>query len=288
MNELSQTILTGAYAASLIGAVIAVMVQVKMRRSQQAPPALPPGRVQFWFYNRGDLICAIMLFLLFAGLFALAVLAPPIGMSQISALDLILGVGFQLVITLGLIAFALRNTSPDQWLGLRWKDWPRIFLIAPAAVGAMVVLMLVMHVLGYVDWMESLGAEPEQDAVVLLKTTKDPVILVLMIFTAVIIAPLWEEVVFRGYLHPVLKKYGGVWTGAIFSSLLFAAVHNSLAAMLPLFVLAMLMVWLYEHTGSIWTPIAIHACFNATAVVGTIAARTHEDLQAMVPAWLLL
>ena len=288
MNELSQTILTVAYTSSLIGAVLAIMIRLGMRRGQQAPPSPPSGRVQVWFYRRGDLICAVMLFLLFTGLFALTLLVPNVNASQISALDLILGVGFQLVITLGLIAFALRNTHPNQWLGLRWKGWPWVFVIAPATVGAMWVLMLVMHVLGYVDWMESLGAEPEQDAVTLLKTTKDPVILMLMIFTAVIIAPLWEEVVFRGYLHPVLKKYGGVWTGAIFSSLLFAAVHNSMAAMLPLFVLAMLMVWLYERTGSIWTPIAIHACFNAAAVVGTIAARTHGDLQAIIPAWLLL
>ena len=47
------------------------------------------------------------------------------------------------------------------------------------------------------------------------------------------------------------------------SSLLFAAIHGSLALMLPLTVLAVVLVWLYEKTGSIIAPILMHAAFNA-------------------------
>ena len=284
MNDLSQTILTLTYAVTLVGAVMAMVMQAQARQNQESPPALPSGKVKVWFYRPGDLICSFLLFGLFAGLFVLAMFMPEADMSEITAAALVFGVGFQLVITAAVVIFAMRNTNANQWLGLRWKGWPWLFVIAPASVVTMALFMWVIQAAGYMAWMESLGAEPKQDTVVLLETTKDPLILILMIITAVIVAPLWEEIVFRGYLHPVLKKYGGIWTGAIFSSLLFAVVHNSLAAMLPLFLLALLMVWLYERTGSIWTPIAIHACFNAAAVIGTVVVRNNESMSAVIHA----
>ena len=135
---------------------------------------------------------------------------------------------------------------------------------------------------GYLVWLESMGVETKQDTVALLENTKNEAVLGLMIVLAVIIAPLWEEVVFRGYMYPVLKKYGGMWAAALCSSLLFAAVHNNLAALLPLFLLALMMVWLYELTGSIWMPIAMHACFNGLAVIGTILYRNTEHTPAIL------
>ena len=54
--------------------------------------------------------------------------------------------------------------------------------------------------------MESLGAETTQDTVKLLRETNDPLVLGLMAFAAVVAAPLCEEIVFRGYLYPVLRN----------------------------------------------------------------------------------
>ena len=285
MNELSQIILVLVYAAAFIGTIGAIVVQMQLRRDRQSPPTVPCGKVQVWFYSRADLILVLFLYLLFAGLFALALLSPPVDMSKVSAPALVVGVGFQLVITAGVVAFALRRASLNQWLGVRWKHWPWVFLIAPGAVAVMWVVLMAMHLAGYMGWMESLGAETKQETVVLLETTKDPLIIVIMVITAVVIAPLWEEVVFRGYLHPVIKKHGGIWAGAICSSLLLAVVHNHLAAIIPLFLLAMLMVWLYEKTGSIWTPIAVHACFNAAAVGASFLVRYYEPTPALIDVW---
>ena len=285
MNDLSQSILILIYVASLAGAVAAIVHRSAGRQKGGQPPAFPSGKVRVWFYRRGDLVCALMLYLLFTGLFALTLFSPPTDMSKLSAAALLFGIGFQLMVTLGVIAFALRLTNANQWLGLRWKQWPWVFLIAPGVVLVMWMFLFGIHQAGYMAWMESLGAETKQETVVLLETSRDPLILVIMVITAVVIAPLWEEIVFRGYLHPVIKKFGGIWAGALCSSLLFAAVHNSLAAMLPLFLLALLMVWLYERTGSIWTPIAIHACFNAAAVGGTFVVRYFEPAPAFLQCW---
>jgi membrane protease YdiL (CAAX protease family) len=46
-------------------------------------------------------------------------------------------------------------------------------------------------------------------------------------------------------------------------SLLFALIHLNLAALFPLFVLALAFTWLYEHTDNLLAPIVAHALFNA-------------------------
>lgn len=85
--------------------------------------------------------------------------------------------------------------------------------------------------------------------------------------TAVIFAPLIEEIMFRGYLYPILKKYAGTFTAVLFTSLLFGMVHNNISAIIPLTFFGAVLVFLYEKTKTIWTPIIAHALFNATTVI---------------------
>ena len=84
---------------------------------------------------------------------------------------------------------------------------------------------------------------------------------------AVVVAPVAEEVVFRGYLYGVLRRYGGRIPAILVSSLLFAAIHVHLPSLLGLGVLAVILCLLYERTGSLWSTIAMHAAFNASTLV---------------------
>jgi membrane protease YdiL (CAAX protease family) len=88
-----------------------------------------------------------------------------------------------------------------------------------------------------------------------------------MIVLAVIVAPITEELVFRGYLYGVIKKYGGQVAAMFTSALLFAAVHHNLPAMPALAILAIGLTLAYEITGSLWAPIAMHMLFNLAPVV---------------------
>jgi membrane protease YdiL (CAAX protease family) len=85
--------------------------------------------------------------------------------------------------------------------------------------------------------------------------------------TAVLLAPVAEEVLFRGILYPTLKQFGSsrlAWWG---SSLLFAAIHLNAASFIPLLLLALLCAWLYERTQNLLAPIVTHLCFNAANLV---------------------
>ena len=236
-------------------------------------PALPLGKVPVWFYQPLDLVGAGLVFGVF---FALAVTSTNTSDHAILSLaptTLMVNIGFQFLIAGLISAWACRRVGWIAWLGLRWPAWPWVFLIAPASVGFMWVVFGGLQASGYLKWMESLGLETVQDTVKLLQQSEDPRVLALLGLAAVVAAPLCEEIVFRGYFYPVLKKYAGAWPAAISASFVFAAAHGNLTVLLPLFVFGGLLVFVYEKTGSLWAPIAVHCCFNSTTVITQFVIR---------------
>lgn len=83
---------------------------------------------------------------------------------------------------------------------------------------------------------------------------------------AVIMAPIGEEVCFRGFIYNILRQRAGVCGAAIASSLLFGAVHASLVQLLPLTFFAIIQCVAYEKSRTLAIPICIHALFNATSL----------------------
>src|SRR6185437_7216244 len=103
----------------------------------------------------------------------------------------------------------------------------------------------------------------EQEAVTILRNAEGwPQHLALGIAT-ILIAPLGEEVLFRGILYPAIKRTGrpqlALWSTAI----LFGAIHANLASFVPLTLLAVVLVWLYEYTGNLLACFGVHCIFNA-------------------------
>lgn len=80
-----------------------------------------------------------------------------------------------------------------------------------------------------------------------------------------ILAPLTEEIVFRGaILKSLLKSIQPVWAIAI-SALLFALIHANMAQMPHAFIIGLLLGWMYYRTGSILPGIAMHWINNTVA-----------------------
>jgi membrane protease YdiL (CAAX protease family) len=106
--------------------------------------------------------------------------------------------------------------------------------------------------------------EPKQQTVVqVLETATDPGQRIIFALTAIIMAPLIEETMFRGILYPLLKQQGYRRLALWGTSLLFAAIHTNLLTFLPLFLFAVVLVMLYEWTDTMIAPITAHAAFNA-------------------------
>jgi membrane protease YdiL (CAAX protease family) len=81
--------------------------------------------------------------------------------------------------------------------------------------------------------------------------------------TAILLAPVAEEMMFRGILYPAVKQAGYPHLALWGTSLLFAAVHTNIVTFVPLAVLALVLTALYERTDNLLAPIIAHATFNA-------------------------
>lgn len=89
---------------------------------------------------------------------------------------------------------------------------------------------------------------------------------------AVVIAPIFEEMVFRGLFQTMLRSFSGkVWLSIFITSIFFVVTHFNAGHWPALFVLSMAMGYSYEKSGSLFRPIFIHAFFNATSVIATLA-----------------
>ena len=90
---------------------------------------------------------------------------------------------------------------------------------------------------------------------------------VLFVLLAVVIAPLFEEVFFRGFLFRGFASSWGWVAGAVVSSAVFGIAHAQVDVFVPLFVLGLMLCWVYHWTGSLWTSISLHALFNGVSVL---------------------
>ncbi len=91
--------------------------------------------------------------------------------------------------------------------------------------------------------------------------------IVLFVLVAVVMAPLFEEMFFRGFLFQGLSQSFGWGWGAAGSAAIFAAAHLQLSVFVPLFALGVGLAWVFKRTGSLWTNITLHALFNAISVL---------------------
>ena len=240
------------------------------------PPALPGGLVPVWFYKPLDLLGVVFVFMVFGTLSLAGVRAANDAVRVLTPVALVVNIGLQFFMAGVVGILVVRRVGWVSWLGLRWRGWYWVFVVAPGAVIFMWVVFGGLQISGYMEWMQSLGVETVQDTVKLLRKSEDPLVLGLMTLAAVVAAPLCEETVFRGYFYPVMKKFAGVWPAAFCSSLVFASAHGNITFILPLFVFGGVLVFIYEKTGSIWAPMAVHCCFNSATVLAQIAARYHD------------
>lgn len=81
----------------------------------------------------------------------------------------------------------------------------------------------------------------------------------------VVVAPVFEEVIFRGFLFGRIRERSGFWPSAILTSLTFAALHGQVNVGIDVFILSMFLCFLREKFDSIWPGVMVHALKNGLA-----------------------
>ncbi|NGX62273.1 MAG: hypothetical protein K940chlam9_01770 [Chlamydiae bacterium] len=117
--------------------------------------------------------------------------------------------------------------------------------------------------------------ELDQVAVVMVrKTIGHPGLFLAMVITVVFFVPIVEELLFRGFLQSVLRRYLGRSAAIILTAIFFALVHyapsqgtGNLQLLLSLFALSFFLCYVYEREQSLYAPITTHIAFNALNVL---------------------
>lgn len=117
---------------------------------------------------------------------------------------------------------------------------------------------------------EALGLDPEPQAAEQALSVIDPVLAVLAI---VILAPIAEEIFFRGVIFNAFLREGGRRWAFLGSSALFAVIHLSLVAAIPIFLLGLALAWVYDRTNNLLAPIAMHMFVNGASVILALLVR---------------
>jgi membrane protease YdiL (CAAX protease family) len=106
-----------------------------------------------------------------------------------------------------------------------------------------------------------------QELITLFQEGGDSIAIVVLVLMAVIVAPIVEEIIFRGCIYRFLKSQATLVGAQIISGMVFASLHANLLSFIPLVIVGILLARVYEKTGSLAVAIWFHAFFNAFSLL---------------------
>jgi membrane protease YdiL (CAAX protease family) len=149
--------------------------------------------------------------------------------------------------------------------GFRWIGTGKTILWVICAYVFYLGLGTLFIILFYNFGLGSLGFEPQSNIFDLFG--REPLGVIIAFVIALIIAPLTEELFFRGFmLQTISKIISPIW-GIILTALIFAAVHFEFQSIAPLIILSLVLNILYVKTRSIWPGIVFHILNNTIAFI---------------------
>ena len=99
-------------------------------------------------------------------------------------------------------------------------------------------------------------------------------------FVGAVLAPIVEEIFFRGFLFQGFRQRYGWVNSMLLSSAIFAAAHLDLVALIPTFILGCLLAYMYHRSNSVWPGVILHVLVNA---FGLCAAYVATQIPGIIP-----
>jgi membrane protease YdiL (CAAX protease family) len=159
------------------------------------------------------------------------------------------------------------------WTDLGLKPLPLDYTLrmgVAAGLGGLVIIDVVGTLLTQV------GLRPNQIEEFQFVLQEGPLAFVVVLVGAAVVAPFFEELFFRGFLFGVYRRRQPLWLAYLVSGVLFTILHlepnrmtvNQMAGLsVGIFMLAMLLAWLYQHTGSLYPGMIAHGINNAAGLI---------------------
>ncbi len=151
---------------------------------------------------------------------------------------------------------------PEGWFKVKlWGRWP---LWGVGGYAVAIPLVFLASLINQQFWSGQGGGNP---IILLALQSQDLLALVIFFVTASLAAPIFEEIMFRGFLLPSLTRYLPSWGAIALTSVLFAAAHLSLAEMLPLTVLGGILGFVYWRSRNLLASILLHSLWNSGTLI---------------------
>jgi len=97
---------------------------------------------------------------------------------------------------------------------------------------------------------------------------------IILFITTTVLAPFFEEIIFRGVLLPILSREFGIWIGILMSSFVFALAHLSFSELPPLFILGIGLAFTRLKSGRLFSSIIMHSLWNGLTFLNLYLLRT--------------
>jgi len=151
---------------------------------------------------------------------------------------------------------------PADWFKLKLSgNW---FIWGFGGYLVAIPLVLLVSVINQQIWHGQGGSNP---LLFLALQAQDQVALMIFFSTASIAAPIFEEIMFRGFLLPSLTRYTSINGAIIISGLIFAIAHLSLSEVLPLATLGIVLGFVYTRSRNLLAPMLLHCLWNSGTLV---------------------
>ena len=170
-------------------------------------------------------------------------------------------IAYLLVLGYMYVLVTRERRRPSFWEAIHW-NWPRatqVYLLAGVLLQAAFLI---------VEWLLKRFMPKETPLDALLRR---PWSLILIAAFAVTLGPLMEELFFRGFLYPVLKRRFGVATGVLVTALGFGLIHAaqygySWLSISLIFVVGIVLAVVRERSNSVAASFLVHVGYNGTII----------------------
>jgi hypothetical protein len=151
-----------------------------------------------------------------------------------------------------------RLPLPEDWF--RFKLTDKWFFWGFGGYLIALPLVLLISLVNQQIWQGQGGSNP---LLFLALQAQDRVALAIFFITASIAAPIFEEIMFRGFLLPSLTRYVPASAAIVVSGLIFAIAHLSLSEVLPLATLGIILGIVYTRSRNLLAPMLVHSLWNS-------------------------
>ena len=151
---------------------------------------------------------------------------------------------------------------PQDWFKLKLTDNWLVWGFGGYLVA--LPLVLIVSLINQQIWQGQGGSNP---LLFLALQAQDRVALIVFFVTSSIAAPIFEEIMFRGFLLPSLTRYVSVKSAIVISAFIFAVAHLSLSEVLPLATLGIVLGVVYTRSRNLLAPMLLHSLWNSGTLI---------------------